>query len=104
MVTPLCDRIQSFLTTKTFGRPIFFVDQVTSTNTIALEAAQSGASHGTVILTNYQYQGLGRQGRTWISAYGLNLTFSVILDLSISTKSIGLVSLAASLGVADAIG
>ncbi len=79
------------------------MEKVTSTNSVAMDAALSGAEHGTVFVADYQTHGFGRQGRSWSSSRGLNLTFSVILDLPIPKKKMGVVSLAACLGVADAI-
>jgi len=76
---------------------------VTSTNSLALEAVQEGAGHGTIFVADYQTHGRGRQGHTWTSDEGLNLTFSIILNLPVSKNTIGITPLAACLGIADAL-
>ena len=79
------------------------MEATTSTNILALEASQKGAIHGTVFATDYQTHGRGRQGSSWIADKGLNLIFSIILDLPVSRAVIGMTPMAACLGVADAI-
>ncbi len=101
--TLFAQQISSLLNTRFLGRPLYYMDEVTSTNSLALEAAKRGATHGTVFAADYQTCGRGRQGRTWNADAGLNLTFSIILDLPIPGKRIGLLPLTACLGVADAI-
>ncbi len=100
---PLVQEINSLLRTKVLGHPLYYMDEVPSTNSLALDAARQGAKHGTVFAADYQTSGRGRQGRTWNADAGLNLTFSIILDLPISSRRIGLLPLAACVGVADAI-
>ena len=39
-----------------------------------------GAPHGTLVVADYQRAGRGRKGRTWVSARGKNLLFSLLLD------------------------
>ncbi len=101
--TALAQEINSLLSTKTLGHPLYYMDEVPSTNSLALDAARRGAKHGTVFLADYQTHGRGRQGRTWDADAGLNLIFSVILDFPISSRRIGLLPLTACVGVADAI-
>jgi len=91
------------LTTKSLGHPLYYYQQVASTNLIALEEARAGAGHGSVYVSDYQRHGRGRQGKPWISDKGLNLTFSVILDIPVTSESKGLIAIAACLGVSDAI-
>ncbi len=62
------------------GKNLMILPECPSTNTIALELAQSGkASEGTVVITHHQTSGRGQRGNTWESGNGLNLTLSVIL-------------------------
>lgn len=62
------------------GDRIMEVDRADSTNKLAAELiATAGSAHGTVILAHEQTAGRGQRGRTWQSAPGLDLTFSVIL-------------------------
>ena len=103
MDTSLGQRVSALLTARNIGRPLHYAHTVTSTNTLAMEAAQLDAPHGTVFLADYQTDGRGRRGRIWRAARGQNLTFSVILRLPISGAIIGMVPLAACLGVSEAI-
>ncbi len=101
--TSLGQKVSALLTTRTLGRPLHYVPTVTSTNTLAMEAAQLDARHGTAFLADYQTNGYGRRGRLWQSAKGQNLTFSVILHLPISGTITGMVPLAAALAVSEAV-
>ena len=67
------------LSTKKFGRPTIVYNEVSSTNTLAFEAAKEVSPHGTVILAEQQTVGKGRLGRTWHSPFGKNLYFSIVL-------------------------
>lgn len=101
--TSLGHRVSALLTTRNLGRPLHFVDTLTSTNTVAMEAAQLDAPHGTAFLTDYQTNGYGRRGRPWQAAKGQNLTFSIILRLPISGTVTGMVPLAAALAVSEVV-
>ena len=101
--TSLGQEVSALLNTRALGRPLYFMGKVTSTNSLAMEAVQQGAVHGTVFVADYQTHGRGRQGRTWTADEGLNLTFSVILDIPVLDETVGMVPVAACLGVADAI-
>ena len=101
--TSLGHRVSALLTTRNLGRPLHYADTVTSTNSLAMEAAQLDAPHGTAFLTDYQTNGYGRRGRLWQAAKGQNLTFSIILRLPISGAVTGMVPLAAALAVSEAV-
>ncbi len=53
--------------------------EVSSTNTVALEAARQGAREGLVITADYQTAGRGKPGRQWLSPAGKNLLCSILL-------------------------
>ena len=55
------------------------IPEIGSTNTLALEEAEKGASEGLVITTDHQTHGRGKPGNTWISPKGKNLLFSILL-------------------------
>lgn len=66
--------------TQIIGQNIIYFNQVDSTNQFASELIkQNLADNGTVIVAEYQTQGRGQHGRTWISEPFENLLFSVIL-------------------------
>jgi BirA family biotin operon repressor/biotin-[acetyl-CoA-carboxylase] ligase len=61
------------------GNKTIFLDQVTSTNTYAMDMiAKTNPSEGTCVYTDYQSAGRGQIGRFWHSAKGENLLISYI--------------------------
>ncbi len=99
----LANRAQTLLTTRTFGHSLRAYDVADSTNTLAMAWADSNAPEGSVLIAEYQRAGRGRQGRRWESAPGKNLMFSIVLRPRLKPTHLGLITLAASLAVADAI-
>ncbi len=49
-----------------------------STNSHLLARAQAGAPHRTLVCAEWQSEGRGRRGRTWLSGLGTALTFSLL--------------------------
>lgn len=76
--------------------------ECTSTNSVLLARAEAGAPSGTIVIATSQTSGRGRLGRTWLSAPGDSLTFSLFWRFSPGTSPAGL-SLAVGLAVANAI-
>ena len=62
--------------TEFVGHEIVVLDVVDSTNTYGLEHGKQG----TVVVADYQTAGRGRQGRSWHSAPGLGLWFTVVFE------------------------
>ena len=92
------------LETEFIGRNFIYCDEIESTNSELLAGKQQYKKTGTVLLAEKQLAGKGRKDRTWQSARGLNLTFSVLLMKDVlSGININHVNLAASLAVASAI-
>jgi BirA family biotin operon repressor/biotin-[acetyl-CoA-carboxylase] ligase len=82
-----------------FGYPRVHVRCVDSTNRLARALAEDGAPHGTLVSTDEQLAGRGRQGRRWSAPAGQALLCSwVIRDPG------RLISLAAGVAVAQACG
>lgn len=65
--------------TGSWGLALRVFDEIGSTNTEALGWAHAGAPVGAVVVADHQVEGRGRRGRTWTSAPGTALQFSVIL-------------------------
>lgn len=93
--------LQKGLKTKSFGRKLFVFNSIDSTNACARTLAEAGAEEGTVVIADFQTQGRGRLGRTWISEPGANLLFSIVLRPS--QMEIALLPFSASVAVARAI-
>jgi len=71
-VTPL-------LTTQFIGRPLLYLAETDSTNSIAAQQAHDGAPQGTTVVANSQSAGRGRLNRQWHSPPESSLYFSIIL-------------------------
>lgn len=92
------------LETEFIGRNFIYCDEIESTNTELLTGKQQYKKTGTVLLAEKQLSGKGRKDRTWQSAKGLNLTFSVLLMKDVVAEiNINHLNLTASLAVASAI-
>ena len=79
------------------------LDTCESTNTLLLERAQDGAPSGSVVACEHQTAGRGRRGRTWLSAPGDSLTFSLLWRFPAGMAPPAGLSLAAGVAVARAL-
>jgi BirA family transcriptional regulator, biotin operon repressor / biotin---[acetyl-CoA-carboxylase] ligase len=59
--------------------PVRYLNETGSTNSDALDWAAEGAPEGALVVAEYQTAGRGRWGRSWESARGSALLFSLIL-------------------------
>ncbi|MDX1614874.1 MAG: biotin--[acetyl-CoA-carboxylase] ligase [Candidatus Promineifilaceae bacterium] len=66
------------LETDWLGRQLHLVGSVGSTNDLLQEMATAGATHGTLVLADYQHAGKGRRGRRWHAPPGTSLLTSVL--------------------------
>jgi len=73
-----------------------------STNDDAKALAEAGAGEGVAVIADQQERGRGRKGRAWRSPAGKNLLFSVVLRPQPELAP-GLITLAAGVGVAQAV-
>ena len=73
-----------------------------STNARLVARAEAGAPSGLVIVAERQTAGRGRMGRTWVSAPGDSLTFSLLWRLPTGRPIDGL-SLAVGVAIADTL-
>jgi len=74
-----------------------------STNTLALEAAATGAPEGTVFLSEQQTDGRGRGDHQWHSAQSTGIYCSVILRPHLPPSEVLVLTLAAGLAVESAV-
>ncbi len=82
---------------------VHVTDVTESTNRSAREAAEAGAPENSVFVGLYQQNGRGRRGRSWVSAPGEGLCFSILIRPRISAQSSGLLPLMFGLCVFKAI-
>ena len=71
-------KIQNLLKTKQFGRKLYCLESVDSTNDYLKQFA-SDFSHGTAVIAELQTKGKGRQARGWQAPRGSSLLMSVLL-------------------------
>jgi BirA family biotin operon repressor/biotin-[acetyl-CoA-carboxylase] ligase len=95
--------LDSALAGTVFAGKLHFSPATDSTNTDALEAARSGAPHGSVYFADEQRAGRGRGDHAWDSAAGAGLYASVLLRTPIPAVRLPLLPLAAGLAAAEAI-
>lgn len=85
------------------GRPLYTLDETTSTNDEAKRGAKNGEPHGATWVAESQTAGRGRQGRMWISPRGENLLFSVLARVACVPARLPPLALVAGLAVRDAV-
>ena len=81
--------------------PVRYLRETGSTNSDALDWAAEGAPEGAVVVAEYQTAGRGRWGRSWESASGTALLFSLVLRPS--PDAVGLLTTLAGVGSAAGI-
>ena len=85
-----------------FAEHIQAFDEIDSTNSAAMLAAQAGAAEGSVFLAERQTGGRGRGGNTWHSEKGA-VMLSVILRPRVSAGDVLILSLATGLAASAAV-
>jgi BirA family biotin operon repressor/biotin-[acetyl-CoA-carboxylase] ligase len=85
------------------GHEIVRLEEVSSTNTLAMQRPEYLERHGVVVLARHQTGGRGRMGRHWASLPGRQLQFSVVLHPAFPAHDFPAVALVAGLAVAQAL-
>lgn len=94
---------KTYLTTDFIGQAIQYYNELDSTNTKAWELISEKAENGTVVITDNQLKGRGRQSNKWISIPGKSLTFSIMLYPKALPSQVNLYSLIAGLAITDCL-
>lgn len=68
-----------FFTAKVIAKNKIFFDEIDSTQKKARELAEKKVENGTIIITDYQTNGIGTHNRSWYHEKGKNIAFSLIL-------------------------
>jgi BirA family biotin operon repressor/biotin-[acetyl-CoA-carboxylase] ligase len=95
--------LNSALAGSRFARNLHFFPSIHSTNTHAMQQAESGSPDGSVYLADEQTAGRGRGAHAWSSPPGSGLYVSILLRPRIAPADILWLSLAAGLAVHHAI-
>ncbi|MPS48296.1 biotin--[acetyl-CoA-carboxylase] ligase [Methylobacillus sp.] len=78
---------------------LLMFDSIESTNSYLMQQAALGAAHGTVAAALLQTKGRGRRGRSWQSAFGASLTFSLLWRFQLGASALSGLSLAVGLAL-----
>jgi BirA family biotin operon repressor/biotin-[acetyl-CoA-carboxylase] ligase len=78
-------------------------DEITSTNSMALEMAEAGAPDRTTVLADSQTAGRGREGREWRTPRGTAIALSVIVRPRSGPEWWPWIGLAAAVATRDAV-
>ncbi len=87
----------------TIGSNLICLDCIDSTNNYAKKLAEGDAPHGTVILTEQQTGGRGRQGKSFSSPAGKGLYLSVLLRPDLPPMEVVNLTAWTAVAVCDAI-
>ncbi len=91
------------LKTQIIGSKIHYYPEIDSTNTRAAQLAEDGAPEGTLIITDYQTAGRGRENRKWVSPSNQNLLFSFVLRPPDSLQGVSQITTLAAVALCESI-
>jgi len=97
-------QVQDGLSTRRLAAKFHYFKELDSTNSYAWRLADKGAPEGEVVISEYQANGRGRLGRSWVSPPYLNLYFSVILRPNLAPTDAPQLTLMTAVALADTIG
>lgn len=95
--------IRPFIHNSELYQDILVYKEVGSTNQVAKELANNGASNGTVVITEHQTAGRGRLGRSFYSPEARGIYLSTIFRLEDNVETSMLVTSAAAVATSRAI-
>jgi BirA family biotin operon repressor/biotin-[acetyl-CoA-carboxylase] ligase len=97
------NKINDFLDTKRMGQKITCLDTIDSTQKLALQLAENGASEGTIVLAEEQTAGRGRMARKWYSPKYTTISMSMLIRPDLPLSRAPQFTLIAAVAVALAI-
>ncbi len=97
------NELRSIRKTQWLGNKIHYEAVMESTNTKAMELAEKGAPHGTMVVTDHQINGRGRRGRTWETEAGAAIAMTFLLRPEIDPNNASMLTLIAAMAVARGI-
>lgn len=95
--------IERGLGTRRVGRSVLRFEEVSSTSDVAWDALSAGPADGLVVLAEAQRAGRGRLGRRWLARPGSAVLMSVVLAEPACVLPAEAVTVAAGLGLAEAV-
>tara|TARA_Y100001934_G_scaffold238138_1_gene290831 strand:- start:1127 stop:1885 length:759 start_codon:yes stop_codon:yes gene_type:complete len=96
--------IETNLRTKVFGKNIEYYQRLESTNAESWSLIKKDmANHGTIIITDNQIKGKGRNGNTWFMSPSKGLAMSIILLEPLQIKDAERIPIAAGVAAAKTL-
>lgn len=96
--------LKQSLAGKLIGHPLYYYEEIGSTNDEAFRLARQGVPEGTVLVAESQSAGKGRMQRVWHSPAGANIYTSIILRPTFEPSRATQISIAAGVAVAETLG
>ncbi|MGI0102620.1 MAG: biotin--[acetyl-CoA-carboxylase] ligase, partial [Nitrosotalea sp.] len=90
------------LQTETIGRKIYYFNTIDSTQNFALKLASKPYENGSIVISEHQTHGRGRQNRKWVSPRG-GIWISVLLKPNFEISQASLFPMLTSLALAISI-
>ncbi|HXG73418.1 MAG TPA: biotin--[acetyl-CoA-carboxylase] ligase [Candidatus Nitrosotenuis sp.] len=90
------------LKTSRLGKKVYYFDSIDSTQNFAATISKNQNEDGSVVISQTQKAGKGRQGRTWISPKG-GIWLSIVLKPSFDVGKVTLMPFAAAVALSNAI-
>lgn len=97
------EELLSRLNTKWAGQQIAYIKEVDSTNNYARRLAENGAVHGTLAVTDRQYGGKGRRGKSWSMPDKSSVAMTLILRPQMNPGKASMLTLVMGLAVARGV-
>lgn len=96
--------IQTNLRTITYGKEIEYYQRINSTNLEAWDLINNNnPKHGTIVITDNQFNGKGRNGNSWFMGPSKGLAMSVIILEELSMSDAELIPIATGVAAAKAL-
>ncbi|MCP4544041.1 MAG: biotin--[acetyl-CoA-carboxylase] ligase [Chloroflexi bacterium] len=96
-------KIQSALTTHTFGRNLVLLPRTGSTNDVAKGLVPQNAPDGTVVLADEQTAGRGRMERQWLAPPGTCILCSILFRPDLALAQAQWLTMLCAMAAADAV-
>ncbi len=97
------NELRSIRKTQWLGKKIYYEPVMGSTNTRAMQLAEEGAPHGTLVVTDRQDNGRGRCGRKWETPPGTAIAMTFLLRPKIRPNNASMLTIVAAMAVVRGI-
>lgn len=97
------ESLKQQLSGKFIGHPLYYYQEIGSTNDEAYRLGIKGAPEGTALIAESQSAGKGRMQRVWHSPAGANIYTSIVLRPEFETARAPQISIAAGVAVAETL-